>query len=523
MEVLSFLLPVWEEIQRSKLFTNYFISLLFLLLLLFLSLRFTFFLAGPQTKLKLLPSPPKLPIIGNLHQLSNLPHRSLQALSQKYGPLILINLGYTPTLLVSSAEMAKEITKIHDIVFSDRPKTVATDIFFYGCSDFAFSAYSKYWREARKICVLELLGLKSVQSFGFIREEETAGLVRELRNASSSGFTVNLGQMLSATSSNILARCILGQKCQEHGTRSPFGELSRRVTFHLTSFKFGDYFPYLKWMDVVTGMASSLKATFRELDLLLEKIIEDHKAALSGKDEQSSDHKDIVDILLQVQKDGVHDIELTNDNIKAILMDLFAGGSDSVSATMEWAMAELMRNENMMKKAQEEVRRVVREKSSIDVNDINQMDYLKCVVKETLRLHPAGPLNFRETRESLKLGGYDIPPKTKVILNIWAIQMDPNFWDKPEEFVPERFQNNQVDFKGQDFQFIPFGSGRRGCPGMTFAVFQVEYVIANLLYWFDWKLPYENNGMPKNLDMTETAGLVTRLKNPLVAVPIPIN
>ncbi|KAH7528373.1 hypothetical protein FEM48_Zijuj05G0065600 [Ziziphus jujuba var. spinosa] len=101
--------------------------------------------------------------------------------------------------------------------------------------------------------------------------------------------------------------------------------------------------------------------------------------------------------------------------------------------------------------------------------------------------------------------------------------MDPNFWDKPEEFVPERFENNQVDFKGQDFQFIPFGSGRRGCPGMTFAVFQVEYVIANLLYWFDWKLPYENNGMPKNLDMTETAGLVTRLKNPLVAVPIPIN
>ncbi|XP_015882509.3 phenylacetaldehyde oxime monooxygenase CYP71AN24 [Ziziphus jujuba] len=523
MEVLSSLLPVWEELQRSKLFTNYFISLLFLLLLLFLSLRFTFFLARPQTKLKLPPSPPKLPFIGNLHQLGNPPYRSLQALSQKYGPLLLLKLGYTPTLLVSSADMFKEITKIHDIVFSNRPKSVATDIFFYGTLDFAFSPYSEYWKQARKICVVELLGMKSVKYFRFIREEETAGLVRELRNASSSGLTVNLGQMLSATSSNILSRCILGQKCQEHETRSPFGELARRVTFHLTSFKFGDYFPYLRWMDVVTGMASSLKATFRELDLLLEKIIEDHKAALSGKDEQSSDHKDIVDILLQLQKDGVHDVELTNDNIKAILMDLFAGGSDSVSATMEWAMAELINNESMMKKAQEEVRRVVGEKSSIDVTDINQMDYFKCVMKETLRLHPAGPLTFRETTESVKLGGYDIPPKTSITINVGAIQRDPKFWDRPEEFIPERFENNQIDFNEQNFQYVPFGAGRRRCPGTTFAVFQVEYMIANLLYWFDWKLPYEDNGMPKNLDMTETAGLVTRMKNPLVVVPIPIN
>ncbi|XP_048329022.2 phenylacetaldehyde oxime monooxygenase CYP71AN24 [Ziziphus jujuba] len=522
MEVLSFLLPVWEELQRSKLFTNYFISLLFLLLLLFLSLRFTFFLARPQTKLKLPPSPPKLPIIGNLHQLSNLPHRSFQELSQKYGPLMLLNLGYTPILVVSSADIAKEIGKIHDIVFANRPKSMAADIFFYGCLDFAFVPYSEYWRQAKKLCVVELLSMKRVQSFGFIREEETAGLVRKLRNASSSGFTVNLSQMLSEISSNVISRCILRQKCQEHETRTAFGELTKRVMFHLTSFKFGDYFPYLRWMDVVTGMASSLNSTFRELDLFLEKIIEDHKAALSGKDEQSSDHKDIVDILLEVQKDGVYDIELANDNIKAILMILFVGGSDTDSVTMEWAMAELVRNESIMKKAQEEVRRVVGKKSSIDVNDINQMDYLKCVIKETLRLHPAGALNLRETSESVKLGGYDIPPKTKVILNSWAIQRDPNFWDRPEEFVPERFQNNQVSFKGQDFQLVPFGFGRRQCPGMTFAMSLVEYVMANLLYWFDWKLPCENNGMPKNLDMNESAGLSTHMKNPLVVVPIPI-
>ncbi|KAH7528370.1 hypothetical protein FEM48_Zijuj05G0065300 [Ziziphus jujuba var. spinosa] len=137
-------------------------------------------------------------------------------------------------------------------------------------------------------------------------------------------------------------------------------------------------------------------------------------------------------------------------------------------------------------------------------------------------LHAAGALTFRETSESVKLGGYDIPPKTKVVFNTWAIQRDPNFWDRPEEFIPERFENNQVDFKGQDFQFVPFGVGRRGCPGLTFAGFLVEYVIANLLYWFDWKLPDENNETPKNLDMNETGGLATYMKNPLVVVPISV-
>ncbi|XP_048330192.2 phenylacetaldehyde oxime monooxygenase CYP71AN24-like [Ziziphus jujuba] len=524
MEVLSFLLPMWEELQRSKHFANYFISLLFLLLLLFISLRFTFSLTrSPKTKLKRPPSPPKLPIIGNLHQLGKLPHRSLQALSKKYGPLMHLDLGYTPTLVVSSAGMLKEITKNHDIAFSDRPKSMAADIFFYGCLDVAFTPYSEYWRQARKFFVLELLSLKRALSFGFVKEEETAGLVRKLRDASSRGLAVNLSQMLIATSNNVISRCILGQKYEEDETTTRFGELSKRAMSQFTAFNFRDFFPYLSWMDVVTGLVSSLHATFRELDPFLEKVIEDHKAALSDKDEQSSDNKkDIVDILLQLQIDGGLDMELTNVNLKAILLDLFVAGSDTISATMEWTMAELMRNKSMMKRAQEEVRRVVGKKSSIDVSDINQMNYLKCVIKETLRLHPAAVIIFRETTESVKLGGYDIAPKTRVIYNVWAVQRDPNFWDRAEEFVPERFENSQVDFRGQDFQLVPFGVGRRGCPGVTFAMFVVEYVIANLLYWFDWKLPDENNETPKNLDMDETVGLTKHRKNPLVVVPIPI-
>ncbi|KAK2663631.1 hypothetical protein Ddye_002205 [Dipteronia dyeriana] len=183
---------------------------------------------------------------------------------------------------------------------------------------------------------------------------------------------------------------------------------------------------------------------------------------------------------------------------------------------MEWAMAELVKNPSMMKKAQEEVRRVVGEKSKIDETHINQMEYLKCIVKESLRLH-APAMIPRATTTGTKLEGYDIPAKTIVIINSWAIQRDPKSWDRPEEFIPERFANVSVDFHGQHNQFIPFGGGRRGCPGIGFAAIEVEYVLANLLYWFDWKLP--DCGRGEDLDMSDVYKLVIRKKFPLHLVP----
>lgn len=156
-----------------------------------------------------------------------------------------------------------------------------------------------------------------------------------------------------------------------------------------------------------------------------------------------------------------------------------------------WDLSELVRHPATMKKASDVVRKVVGHKSKVEENDINQMHYLKCVVKETLSLHPPCPLiPPRETISSVKLKGYNnIPAKTMVYINAWAMQRDPKIWDNPEEFQPERFEHSEVDFIGQDFEFIPFGIGRRGCPGMNFGIATVEYVLANLLYWFNWKLP----------------------------------
>ncbi|KAG6686418.1 hypothetical protein I3842_11G018200 [Carya illinoinensis] len=513
MALQQWLIQSWKELQKVPVYLL--LSLLFLF-------SFQCFCKSifKTTKLNLPPSPPKLPIIGNLLQLRKLSHRSFRALSEKYGPIILLHLGHTPTLIVSYADIAKEVIKSYDMVFSNRPQTTAANTLLYGCTDTAFAPYGEYWRQVRKICVLELLSLKRVQLFEYVREEEVDSLIKKIRESCLKHTHVNLSEMIIATSNNIISRCIFGRKYEEENGKKSFGHLSRRIIVLFSTFCLGDFFPCLGWIDVLTGLIRNLKATFGELDVFFSQVIEEHKTRNCNDDRPYK--KDFIDILLQLQRDGMLEFEFTEDNLKGILLDMFVAGTDTTSTTLEWLMAELIKNPNIMKTAQDEVRRVVGMKSKIDKNDINQMNYLKCILKETLRVHPPAPLSVpRETSSSVKLGGYYIPPKAKVFVNTWAIQRDSPVWDKPEEFLPERFINNPVDFKGQDFEFIPFGGGRRGCPGLTFGVTTIEYVIANLLCWFDWRLPSPIVQGEDDLDMSEVNyALVVRKKFPLHLVPI---
>ncbi|KAL2346965.1 hypothetical protein Fmac_000965 [Flemingia macrophylla] len=464
------------------------------------------------------PSPPKLPIIGNLHQLGTLPHRSFHSLSRKYGPLMFLQLGQTPTLVVSSFDMAKEIYKTHDVAFSNKPQTTAVKIIMYGCMDVAFAPYGEEWRQKRKICVLELLSMKRVRSFQSIREEEVVLMLDGIREAcAGKSSCINLTEMLIETSNNIMSRCVLGRKYDTaDDTRISFGELGRKMMKHLATFTVGDFFPSLGWIDFLTGQIAEFKATFSALDAFFDELIAERKRTKRNINGQS-DNKDFVDILLQIQEGGKHDFQLAQNDVKAILMDIFAGGSDTTSTLLEWVFAALLKNPDTMKKVQEEVRRVVGHKSEVDENDLNQMNYLRCVVKETLRLYPPAPLLIpRETLSDVKVKGFDIPSKTRVFVNAWAIQRDPEIWDRPEEFVPERFEKQaEVDFRGNYFQLIPFGSGRRGCIGISFALASTEYMLANLLYWFDWKLPETESGV----DMSEIWGLTVIKKVPLHLQP----
>lgn len=302
----------WKELHK--------VPPLYLLISILLIFSFHYFSKRifKSAKLNLPPSPPKLPIIGNLHQFRTLSHRSFRALSQKYGPIMLLHLGHTPTLIVSSADIAREVMKSHDIAFSNRPQNTAANILLYGCTDVGFAPYGEYWRQVRKICVLELLSIKRVQSFQYVREEEVVSLIRKIRESCLKQTNVNLSEMIITTSNNIVSRCIFGRMFEEENGKRSFGRLSRRIMELMTAFCMGDFFPYLGWIDVLTGLIPNLKATFRELDLFFAQVIQEHKTRKCNDDRPYK--KDFVDILLQLQRDGMLEFEFTEDNLKGILL-----------------------------------------------------------------------------------------------------------------------------------------------------------------------------------------------------------
>lgn len=266
-----------------------------------------------------------------------------------------------------------------------------------------------------------------------------------------------------------------------------------------------------------------MKNCFKILDEFFSKVVEEHKEKIiraGGIDIHDESRKDFLDIMLQLQRDGMIDYHFSLDNLKAIVLDMFVGGSDTTATGLEWTMTELMRKPRIMKKVQEEIRTIIGVKSKIEAEDIQKMEYMQCVIKESLRLHPPVPLLVpRETTTDVEIEGYHIPSKTRVFVNAWAIQRDPQSWDNPNEFIPERFMDkiNSADYKGQHFEYIPFGSGRRKCPGLSFGIASFEFALANLLYWFDWKLP---NGC-ESLDVEEANGLTVHKKISLILNPIP--
>ncbi|PIA25985.1 hypothetical protein AQUCO_10200038v1 [Aquilegia coerulea] len=283
---------------------------------------------------------------------------------------------------------------------------------------------------------------------------------------------------------------------------------------HFGVFSVGDMFPYLGWIDELTGLKRRMRKTSSEMHRFLDEVVEEHLT--SKKEGSQSDKKDLVDVLLEFEKDPTLGVEFTRENLRAVILDIFVAGTDTTYSTLEWAMAELANHPVAMKKVQEEVQKVIGNTTKVNESDTSKMDYFNCVIKETLRMHPAVVLSLpRVSTSSSVIEGYQIPDKTRVIVNLWAICRDPEVWDKPNEFIPERFMNNPIDFRGKDFEFIPFGAGRRGCPGLTFGLVSVEAILANLLYWFDWEL----NGGATKIDMTEAFGLAVYLEQPLRLVP----
>ncbi|XP_075515956.1 cytochrome P450 71A8-like [Primulina tabacum] len=503
------------EIFASHLFIiqSALFSLFFIILSFFVGNRW--FRKTVGKKWNLPPSPSRLPILGNLHLLGKLPHRNLQSLAKKHGPLMLLHLGSVPTLVVSSADAAKEIMKTHDLKFADRPDSSVNRRLLYNCKDISVSPYGEYWRQLKSICVLQLLSNKRVQSFHFIREEETGIMVRKIRDSSRG--VVNLSGMFVGITNDIVCRSAFGRKYSEGEKGERFLMLLKEFLVVLQGNTVGNFIPWLSWVDWINGFESRMNKVAKEMDYFLEAVIQERLK--KGQEIISTGAGDnFVDILLGIlMNNNTTGVSIDRDSIKAIILDVFVAGTDTTATVLEWAMTELLRHPAVMKKLQDEVRGILKERQQITDDDLEKMHFLKAVIKETLRFHTPIPMLVpRIAREDVEINGYDVMGGTMVMINAWAIGRDPDCWDEPEKFKPERFLNSAIDFKGMDFKLIPFGAGRRGCPGISFAMANNEFVLANIVHKFDWELA--NGVLGKDLDMRERPGVAVGRATPLLAV-----
>jgi len=484
------------------------------------------------------PSPPGLPVLGHLLHVGARPPVSLRDLAARYDPggggLMLLRLGTVLSLVVSSPRAARAVLRTHDHAFASRPPSRIVDDLVYGSSNVGFAPYGEYWRRARKLVTVHLLTAKKVRSYRAARQEEAGLVVAKLREAAAAGAAVDVGGAVNAFANDIICRAVCGKFFREEGRNRLFRELNHMTTVLVAGFNVEDYFPGLaSFLGVFTRfMSNKVSQTHQRWDRLLEEIISDHErrriadhwsGAGGGDDDDDDDDEetDFIDMMLSVQEE----YGITRDHIKAILMDMFEAGTATSSLVLEFAMVELMRNPHLMAKLQDEVRRnTPKGQEMVKEENLASMAYLTAVVKETLRLHPPAPLLIpHQSMADCDIDGYTIPSGTRVIINAWAISRDPKSWEKAEEFMPERFMDGgssaDIDFKGKDFQFTPFGAGRRMCPGANFGLATINIMLANLMYCFDWMLP---EGMEKeDIDMTEVFGLTVHRKEKLILVPKP--
>ncbi|XP_027179564.1 cytochrome P450 CYP736A12-like [Coffea eugenioides] len=459
------------------------------------------------------PGPKGLPIIGNLHLLGKNPHQDLAKLAKKHGPLMYMRFGYVPAIIVSSPEAAEKFLKTYDQVFASRPYHESSWYVSYEQRNLSFAQYGPYWRNMRKLCILQLLSSHKINSFLPMRREEVGTLVKSLKQAASDGAAVDLTAAISSLGANMSCLMIFGKKYMDkdfddRGFRDVIGEALRLgATPNL-----GDYFPLLGVLDL-QGLTRRFKDLAKVFDNFFEKIIDEHL--------QSQEHKqtkDVVDIMMGIMQSGEAEFEFDRRHVKAVLLDLLVASMDTSVTAVEWAISELLRRPEAMRKLQKELEDKVGLERTVEESDVEGLEYLDMVIKETMRLHPVAPLLLpHESMEDCTVDDFHIQKKSRIIINVYAIGHDPNVWPDPETFIPERFKDSNIDLRGQDFQLIPFGSGRRGCPGLQLGVLLVRFVLAQLVHCFNWE-PADNI-KSTDLDMSEVFGLVLSRAKHLKVVP----
>lgn len=467
-----------------------------------------------KKKKKVPPGPKGLPIIGNLHMIGKNVHQDLYKLAKKYGPIMSMRFGLVPVIVASSPHAAKQFLKTHDLVFASRPDNRAAKFIAYDQRNLTFAKYGSYWRNMRKLCTLELLSTLKINSFQAMRKQEVSNFVTFISRAASSGVEFDISANLATLNVNMACLMIFGKKYMDNEfDERGFKYVVQEALILAATPNIGEFFPFLDVFDL-QGIVRRMKELAKIFDEFFERIIDEH--VQDSKEEKQT--KDFVDTLMNIMEFGEAEFEFDRRHVKAILLDMLIASMDTSATSIDWIFSELLAHPKIIKKLQKELEQVVGINRMVKESDLEKLEYLDMVIKEGFRLHPISPLLVpHESIEDCTIDGFDIPKGSRLLVNTWAIGRDPKVWPEPEKFVPERFVGSNIDLRRHDFRLLPFGSGRRSCPGLQLGLTTVRLVLAQLVHCFDWELP--NGMMPNDLDMTEKFGLVMTRTQHLVAIP----
>lgn len=467
------------------------------------------------------PGPVGLPLVGNLPFLDPELHTYFATLAMTYGPVLKIQLGKKLGVVVTSPATAREVLKDNDVTFANRDVPIAGRTAFYGGSDIMWNPYGPEWRMLRRVCGLKMLSNHTLDSVYELRRREVRKTVAYL--LLQAGSPVNVGEQMFLTALNVITGMLWGGTVQgEERERlgADFKQAMSNLTKLLGKPNISDFYPSLARFDL-QGIERQMKGLAKRFDGICEKMIQQRLKMQTESGSESLDggeeRKDFLWFLLNWKDEEDAKIPLTLTGLKALLMDMLVGGTDSSSNTIEFAMAEIMKKPSVLRKVQQELETVVGKDNIAEESHIPKLPYLQAVMKESLRLHPPVPLLIPHCPSATcTVGGYMVPKGSRVFINVWAIHRDPSIWRDPLEFDPDRFLHCEDNYNGHDFNYFPFGSGRRMCVGILMAERMVLYSLATLLHSFDWKLPEG-----EEMDLTEQFGIVMRKKKPLMAVPLP--
>ncbi|KAI3681655.1 hypothetical protein L6452_36457 [Arctium lappa] len=494
-------------------------------ILLLLSLLLTFIysvITFGRRNSRLPPGPYSLPIIGNLLELGDKPHRSLTILSRRYGPLMSLKFGSITTIVVSSPTIAKEFFHTHDTAFSGRSVSLVAQVDDHHKYSVTFLDAGDQWRRLRRIAKEYLFSRKYLDGSEQLRQAKVQELIDHVNHCCTHEKAVNIGTTAFTTTLNILSNFLFSMDLSQYDyvSSQEFKDAVKGLMEVGGKPNLADLFPILKAFDP-QGLVQEGNIYAKKISVIFDKIIDQRlqtRSSSSSYDGLSSASNDVLDMLFNLNSKD--DLEFSQNDMKHLFMDLFTAGTDTTSSTVEWAMAELIRNPKKMEKVWLELVKLMKNNNkNIEEHDISQLPYLQAVIKETLRLHPPGPfLVPHRAIHDVEVQGFIVPKNAQIIYNVWAIGRDPSIWLDPETFMPERFLEVGIDYKGHDFEFIPFGAGKRICPGLNLAHRMLHIILGSLILKFDWKL--EGNMRAQDIDMGEKFGLTLPRNVALMAIPI---